>query len=190
MWNTVGKRGTRGKQIGQAVCSREEAYQERIGRRNDGEIIGRSQILADAVNFINDSDRRGVMTAKVIGETNARLPDRGIFVVEPSLIKGSRDAGETELADTFGIDIGLPGSDRECRIGVASVAKRVVGCADKFVSQAKVESERLADPIIILREPGIAGNAVVVVAEAAAALTQKRGTRQKRLEVSGESSGA
>src|ERR1700692_2264354 len=62
--HSIRKRGTGRKTIGKAVRSGKEANKERVGWRNDGEIVHRSQILADAVNTIPASDRRGVMTAK------------------------------------------------------------------------------------------------------------------------------
>ena len=61
--NSIGKRGAVRKQIGQAVRSGKEANQERIGRRNDGEIVYRAQVLAHAVNAVTAANRRGVMTA-------------------------------------------------------------------------------------------------------------------------------
>jgi hypothetical protein len=110
------------------------------------------------------------MAAEVIGKPDAWLPDAGVFVVETGRIERASDSREAEFTDALGIKVGLPCGDRQGRIGVAGVAECVVGCAEKFVAETEVESKRLADPVIILREPGIAGNAVVMVAQASTAL--------------------
>ena len=69
------------KQVCQAVGSGVEANKKRVGGRNDSEIVYSSQILADAVNAVAAANRCGVMAGDVISKTDARLPDRGVFVV-------------------------------------------------------------------------------------------------------------
>ena len=55
------------------------------------------------------------------------------------------------------------------------MAKSVIRRTEELVSETEVESECLAGPIVILREPGETGNAVVVIAEAAATLAEEAG---------------
>ena len=182
-WDAVGKGGARGKQVRQAVCPGQEPYEKRIGRRNDGEVVDGAKVFADAVNPIAAANRRGVMPGNVVGKTNTRLPDGRVLVVEAGGIQRSGDSGEAELTDALRVEIRLPGRDRQGGIGVAGVAKRVVGRAQKFISETEVKSERLAGAVIVLREPSVAGNSVIVIPEPATALAEKRRTRQKALEV-------
>src|SRR4029077_802818 len=168
--NSIRECGAMGKQIRQAVGSGEETDEKRKSGRRDGEVVSRSQILAHTVDAVAAADGRGVMPAEVISEPYARLPYGCVFVAESSLIESPGDTGEAEFVYALGIDVVLTGRDRQLWNRVAGVAKQIVGRTDELVPETEVERERLADPIVILGEPGIAGNAVVVVTEAAAPL--------------------
>ena len=165
------------------MCPGQEPYEKRIGRRNDGEVVDGAKVFADAVNPIAAANRRGVMPGNVVGKTNTRLPDGRVLVIEAGGIQRSGDSGEAELADALWVNIRLASRYRQAGIGVARVAKRVVRRPEKFVAETDVKSERLARTIIVLREPRVAGNSVIVIPEPATALAQKRRTRQKALEV-------
>ena len=134
----LGKAALECEQIGEAACRGQEANAERVGWGNDGEIVYRSQIFAHAVNAIAAADRGGVTAAHIVGEADARFPNRGVFVIESSLVESSVDTREPEFVDALGIDIGLPGRVRQFGIGVAGVAKRVIGRAEEFVAETEV----------------------------------------------------
>src|ERR1700733_2493115 len=185
--NAVRKCGAVREQVRKAVRSGIETHEKRIGWRNNGEIIHRAQVFADAVNAITAANRGGMVASDVISETNAPLPDRRVFIVEPGLIERSGDTGKTEFIDALRIDVGLPGRVCEVGISIAGMAKRVIGCAQKLVAYTEIERESLADAVIILSKPGVAGNAVIVVAQATPAFAEERGTRHKTLEVRTES---
>ncbi len=62
----------------------------------------------------------------------------------PAAIQRSGDTGKTEFIYALWVDVGLSGRVRQFRIGVAGVAKRVVGGAEKFIAETQVQSQRLA----------------------------------------------
>src|SRR5579863_9488785 len=112
------------------------------------------------------------MATHVVGKTDARLPHCGVFVIQAGLIQRPSNARETELVDALGINVRLSGCNRQVRIGVAGVAQRVVRRTNKFISDTEIKSERLAGPVVILGEPAISGNAVIMIPESAATLAQ------------------
>src|SRR5208283_2583424 len=67
--NAIRERRARRKQVGQAVGSGIEAHEKWESRRNNGEIVNRPQVFADAVNAIPAANRGGVAAAYIIGKT-------------------------------------------------------------------------------------------------------------------------
>src|SRR5580693_10035416 len=120
----------------------------------------------------------------VIRKPDARLLHRGVFVVESGLIESPSDAGERKLVDALRPHVGLPRHVRQLRVDITGMAKRVVGRTQILVAEANIHSQRLADPIIILCKPGVAGNAIVVVAQASSAFAEERRPRKKALKIS------
>jgi hypothetical protein len=64
----------------------QEANFKRKNGRNNSEVIYRTHVFPHRVNAITAANRGGVMTAYIVGQTDARLPHRGVFVFETSLI--------------------------------------------------------------------------------------------------------
>src|SRR5258708_19311220 len=79
---------------------------------------------------------------------------------------GSRKPRQLELVDAGRIDEGLPGRVGQQRIGVADVAKFIIGSAQKLVAKAQVQGQALGRTIIVLSKPGVGGDAALVVPRA------------------------
>ena len=172
--NAIGECRAMREQVCQAARSRRETDKKWKSRRCNREVIDRAQILAHTVDTIAAANRSGVTAGYVISKTDARLPHRGVLVAQCGLIEGAANTGEAELVDALGIHIRLPGRVRQRRIRVAGMAKRVIRRAEKLVSETEIESKSLRRTKIVLREPGIAGDAIVVVAQAATAFADER----------------
>ena len=78
---------------------------------------------------------------------------------------------------------GLQGSRNQRRIGVADMAKFVVGSSQKFVAHAQVQGQALGHAVVVLRKPGVSGDAVIVIARPAACFAEERRPLQETLEV-------
>src|SRR5258708_15252189 len=96
---------------------------------------------------------------------------------------GSRKPRQLELVDAGRIDEGLPGRVGQQRIGVADVAKFIIGSAQKLVAKAQVQGQALGRAIIVLRKPGVGGDAVVVISCTSSRLAKERGACQKVLNI-------
>src|SRR5215469_14991002 len=122
------------------------------------------------------------MASHVVGEADPGLPHGSVLVIETGLIEGSCDAAEAKLLNAFGIDKRLPRRRGQKLIRVAGVAKQIIGRSLKFVAKAQVQGQILPNAIVILYEPGIAGNAIIVITQATPTFTQKWRPGQETLE--------
>src|ERR1700676_5218594 len=97
------------EEVGQAACSRQEVHRDGKEWGRKGQIIDRAQVLAHAIDAVAAADGSGVAAKQVVGEADARLPNRGVFILESSLIEGSTQAGKLESTYACGVDEGLSG---------------------------------------------------------------------------------
>src|SRR5580693_440476 len=150
-------------------------------------MIDRTQALAHAVSAVPGADGGIVAAQKIVSKADARLPNRGEFIVQRSPIEGSAQARKIELTHACGVDEGLPGLIGQLRIHITQMAKLVVRGTYKLVAETEIQRQVPGRAIVILCEPCIRGNAIVVIAHAPTGLTEVRGAGQKALPVRVES---
>src|SRR5579862_389011 len=90
-----------------------------------------------------------------------------------------------KIVHAFGIHVWLSRRIHQRWICVPSVTKRVVRCANEFVSESQIQRQVLANPVVILHKPCVAGNTVVVIPQSPATFSEQRRACQESLKVCG-----
>src|SRR5260370_34194923 len=91
----------------------------------------------------------------------------------------SRKPRQLELGDAGRIDERLSGGGGQQGIGIADVAKLIIGSAQKLIAKAQVQGQAFGRAIIVLGKPGVGGDAVVVLSCPPSRLAKERGAGQK-----------
>src|ERR1700730_5979508 len=108
-------------QICQTTLSRQEVDRDREERRRKRQVIYRAQILAHAIDAVAATDGSGVATTHIVSETNTRLKNRSVVIVEGAALQGAGQARKIKLVRALGVHKRLSRGGREFWIGVAQM---------------------------------------------------------------------
>src|SRR5216683_376456 len=186
--NTALRQVVRGREekVAQAAC---RPASKRDGKKwgLEAELVHSADVFASEVNAEASANGGGLVSAKVVSETNARSETSRVIVLIGRVAAGRTQAREVKAFHATAVDEGILAAVGQILIQVADVALIVVKTAEEFHAQAQVQSQISTDLPIVLAEEGEIVGAVFVIEDATAAEAEVRRTDKQLLEVGGAS---
>src|SRR5580704_16132806 len=171
------------EQIRQTSRTRQEINRNREKRRRERQVVHRPQILAHAVNPVTAADGSVVVAKQVIGKTDAWLLYGGKVIAQRTARLRPGQARKIVFIHALRINERLPGGIGKFRDGIADAAAFVVRRSNKLLPESEIQREQFGNTVIVLREPRIRRNPVVVIPNSAAGFAKKRRSCQKALKI-------